>query len=585
MTKLAIHSFRGEVPRTASRLLQNEQASQAVNCRLESGDLMAWREPGEVATLPGRAKTMYLAGGVRWLWWDRDVDVVTGTRADDMSHTLYFTGLDAPRITDASMYALDGDWTERSFKLGVPAPERAPRVKVSGGDGDTFAISYVVTHVTARGEEGPPSPASDVLDVRSGSLVTVSGFSEVPADRNITARRVYRAVAASSGTSVWLLAGEIAVGVASWGDTMDGRVLGTELSTDTFYPPPEGLRGLTVLGNKTYAGFDGYHVWLSEPLYPHAWPPEYTITLDAPVVGLGVIGSTLVAATKDRPYLITGSHPASMSVSHLPERQACVSKNGLVGAGVGVVFPTPDGLYLAGPSGGSLVTESLFTRDDWQALTPQSMRAAVHDGRYIVFFERTPKSIRAAQRQTGDTFHSLGRINARPLNRFRVAADDFVGFHLVNSTLPSGLILDMRNADPVLTAYDDTASAVFTDAVSDRLYYARPSEDGATTTIHLFEGSSERLQYTWRSKTFLFSARVTFGAARIDYETEVESSDESLTFTLFVDGQSRYVRTLEHSCVFRLPGGYAGREWAVELAGNVRIRSVELASTVVELTT
>ncbi len=583
MTKLSIQSFRGEIPRTASRLLQNEQAHLAVNTRLESGDLMSWRQPSEVATIDGLAKSFYLAGGVRWLWWDRDVDVVTGTRADDMLHTLYFTGLDAPRITDASMYVKDGDWKDRSHLLGVPAPTMAPRVKATGGTGDAFSVSYVFTYVTDRGEEGPPSPASDVIDVYSESEVVFFGLGDVPENRNITSCRVYRTVTSSSSSSEWLCVGEIAAHQGSWTDTMDGRVLGSELTTESFYPPPEGLRGLTVLGNKSYVGFDGYQVWFSEPLYPHAWPPEYVITLDAPVVGLGIVGSTLVAATKDRPYLITGSHPASMSVSHLPDRQACVSKNGLVGAGSGVVFPTPDGLYMASASGGSLITESFFTRDDWQALSPKTMRAGIHDGRYIVFFERTPQSLRSAQLQTGELFRGLGRINARPLNQFCVAGDDFVGFGESQTSQPCGMILDMRNADPILTTYDDSAVAVLTDPISDRFYYSRQDASGKTT-IHLFEGSSQRMQYKWRSKTFLFPARVTFGAVRVDYERDSVVSDVGLLFTLYVDGSPKYVRSLEDSCIFRLPGGYAGREWGVELKGEACVRSVELASTVLELT-
>jgi hypothetical protein len=53
--KIKIDAFAGTRPRVSSRLLGNEEATQAVNCRLYSGKLMGFREPivieeGEILT-------------------------------------------------------------------------------------------------------------------------------------------------------------------------------------------------------------------------------------------------------------------------------------------------------------------------------------------------------------------------------------------------------------------------------------------------------------------------------------------------------------------------------------------------------
>ena len=64
-----------------------------------------------------------------------------------------------------------------TYRLGVPAPDGAPTVAVSG-TGNEGAIdittAYVYTFVTEFGEEGPPSPPSEFVEFEEGQTRTVT---------------------------------------------------------------------------------------------------------------------------------------------------------------------------------------------------------------------------------------------------------------------------------------------------------------------------------------------------------------------------------------------------------------------------
>ena len=51
----------------------------------------------------------------------------------------------------------------------------------------------------------------------------------------------------------------------------------------------------------------------------------------------------------------------------------------------GVVYASPDGLCLAGPSGVNLLTLGAFEREDWQELNPTEAFGGFHEGVYYLF--------------------------------------------------------------------------------------------------------------------------------------------------------------------------------------------------------
>lgn len=248
--------------------------------------------------------------------------------------------------------------------------------------------------------------------------------------------------------------------------------------------PPATLTGLVALPNGIMAGFSGYDLFFCEPNLPYAWPEKYRLTADYPIVGLGVFGSSLLVCTKGTPYLVTGMHPDSMSMERIELDQACVSKRSIVSIGGGVMYASPDGLVNVGAGGSRVVTESLYTREEWQALRPETIEGYYHDGKYVGLYAG------------------------------------------------GGFILNSLE-DASLTMFDEAVTAGYVDAVSDALYFAI---DGV---IRKFNAGLDK-EYTWRSKKFLFSARPGPGCARIDADSY------PLTFNLYADGVLVHTQHVEN---------------------------------------
>src|SRR3546814_6021176 len=55
--------------------------------------------------------------------------------------------------------------------------------------------------------------------------------------------------------------------------------------------------------------------------------------------------------------------------------------------GLGVVYASPDGFKVVSGGGVEVVTTALFTREQWQALKPESIHAIAHDGRYFFWYD------------------------------------------------------------------------------------------------------------------------------------------------------------------------------------------------------
>src|SRR3990172_11084746 len=102
--RIAVQNFIGELPRASARLLPENAAQEATNSKLWSGELRPWRDFGFVNTplKNGPIKTIYpiAAASTTWMHWVEDVNAVRGPIAGDITKRTYFTGTDAPRVTD-----------------------------------------------------------------------------------------------------------------------------------------------------------------------------------------------------------------------------------------------------------------------------------------------------------------------------------------------------------------------------------------------------------------------------------------------------------------------------------------------------
>lgn len=294
--------------------------------------------------------------------------------------------------------------------LGDFNAQFGPTIRRVYSDADLVSRSYVYTFVSEYGEEGPPSPPSAVLDVRFDSTVrvTISTPGHPSARNRIHHVRLYRAVSGSTRAGFFFVAQravttepdqpisffindtttEDALDVAPPGGLSYSatRVLGELLPSSDWTAPPFGLRGLVQMPNGFLAAFKGNTLYFSEPYLPHAWPDRYRKTTNSNITGIAVFGQTLVVATNGKPYIAQGTDPSSVSLQELDVEAACIAGGTICSIGSGVAFAAHDGLVVIGPGGSAKnVTESLFTKSQWQAMVSASAHKAVFvDRRYVL---------------------------------------------------------------------------------------------------------------------------------------------------------------------------------------------------------
>ncbi|PAX16468.1 hypothetical protein CLI92_09040 [Vandammella animalimorsus] len=397
---------------------------------------------------------------------------------------------------------------------------------------------YMVTYVTDWGEESAPSPVSDLVEIDQNDSVTIT-CPAPPAGRHITKWRIYRS---NSGTeqAAFQFVEELLATQLSFTDSVKNEQLGEVCPTigwaeppyrwDSRSPasikPPRGddpyLRGVVAMPNGIVAGFVDNFVAFCEPYHPYAWPVEYQITTETPIVGLGVFGQTLFVGTMANPYLISGADSASMSADKLDADQACVSRRSIVSVGSGVVYASPDGLCLASGRGVELLTAAFFSREEWQALRPAQIFAAAHDGAYYFW--------------AGGQCYVL----------------DVPSRKLGTVSLP--------------------ATAVFRDRITDHLYVAAGGQVRQAFAVGRRTGR-------WRSRVHVLPAQAPFAWLKVVGD---QSPAQPVTVRWFGDGALRYEVQVSSTRPVRLPPG-RWLEHELEIEGQPRVTQLVLASSTEEM--
>lgn len=401
-----------------------------------------------------------------------------------------------------------------------------PEITVTSSDVDTNALEssrvYTYTYVTGKGEEGPPAPASSLIDVLPGQNVNVEiTRPTVVGSYDIEKVRIYRyAQGASSGGYFYV--GEVLVGTENFIDDIDDVDLpGGLLASLDFDPPPEDMRSLTMLTNGVMAGAAGKEVCFCEPYLPYAWPVKYRLTVDYDIVGLGSLGNGVVVLTTGQPYVIMGNHPEVMGQDKLDSDQACISKRSIVSSGGAVLYASPDGLIMVSPNGTQNATEALFTQEQWQALKPETILGVMHEGKYIGFYE-------------GGSF-----------------------------------ILDPRNPAATLTFSATTADSLYRDRMTDNLYITNGKE------VQVWN-DGDYGNTAWRSKRFTYQSPVNLSAIRL-------RGEGSAQVRVFADGVERMDAVLQAGQISRMPSGFLATDWEFEVGNIESLNSITASSSLAEM--
>lgn len=559
MATLRINEFLGENRAMHPTLLPDAVGTLSRNQKPGRGDLRPWNEPVAVASVPGGRKTIYRLGRdvvsdtQYWLSWPTVVHAVRGFDPEDTSERTYYTGDGAPKVTDNVMALGSAPYPTTYRPLGLPPPDVDVAVVVSGGSAEASLASYFYcyTFVNDWGWESGRSPITAEVECKTDALRTLSGFGAAPSGNYFVTRiRIYRTETNASDSSPFYFVREVPYGTISTTD--DNRILGEQLPSDQWLTPPDDLHHLTAMWNGMMAGISGAAVRLCEAYKPYAWPLGYDVVPpDGAPVALGVFGQSLLVLTTGRPLLVSGSVPDALDQIRLEIPQACASAQSVVSMGTGVAWSSEDGLCWFGPDGASILTAGLMTREDWQAINPNSVIGQMYEGLYFGSY---------------DPDDGLGRR----------------GF-FINPVKPLGIFF-----------MDVGYETLHFDGIQDQLFVYLAGQI-------LRWDAGLPMNTVYRSKVWRLPRPVTsFACAEVVAEQyPLDASIDALAmnaqevtamvlkfpgnFEAIDSTTLRFTETVTSSAPFRLPAGFAAQEWRMEVSTPGAVQSMAVAHSVAEL--
>lgn len=593
MVAINLEGFGGMIPSKDERLLPNINAALAENTWVYSGTLRGFHEPVDVYTCQDpETKKVYR---IPLQYYDKehipdskwmefivaDTDVVRSPTIGDSFDRYYYAHAQsvlagAPRYnTKDRIFNGDVD-----FILGIPAPTVAPAVtSVTGGSAPIESRAYVYTWQTAYGEESPPSPPVTYSGNANGTWgVTVTAPGAVATDRNLAYTNIYRTITSSLGTATYYFVAQVPIATLSYNDAIASTLVAVNNILKSIYwtSPPADLEGIVSMPNGMIAGWRANEVWFCEPYRPHAWPVSYTVSVEYPIVGCGVIGQTLIVCTTGNPYAVSGINPSQMALSRLAHFEPCLSRASIVSTPVGVAYASSNGLAIATAGGVAVVSRQMIGKDDWQSLLSlPTLRASTLNGGYYCWgavragcFDSDAFLVDAFLQDDYSGAFTGGFIDIN---------DDRVGYHR-------------------LAFADEPTDNVVTDHWTGEIFLLRNNK------VLWLDISDSRVEgpYTWRSKSFNMQERKNLGAMRVWFDTNTNlpeldparnialvqdlADDQWGLVRVYADGRLVYTNELRSTGeIMRLPSGFKAQYYQIEIEARIEVSKIEVASSVKEL--
>ena len=560
------------------RLLPEDMAVSVTNTDLDSGSLRPLKglsllgsadQPNLVNTgapFSNQIDTLFQARTGAWFGFQDVVSVMDSPIAEDAYDRVYFSGkmefgtLGGPHITSTQAP------TTIHF-LGLPKPDVSignggavsPQNSANEETETAVSRSYCSTFVTARGEEGPPSPPTPIVDLRSDQTITLTAGAisgAATSQRNIALHRVYRTDASGVFRRV---ADMSATSSTSLVDTVLDSALGEELVSQEWNAPPAGMLGICSLSNGICAGFTGQTVCFSEAYLPHAWPTRYQLTTHNNIVAILPLETGLLVMTEGKPYIVQGADPAGMVMTELNVPYPISNARSAVDVGGKVIYASEDGLVIVSSAGASLLTESLFTSDQWFAQhNPSTIQGFLWEGKYVGFHDRPT-----------------------------LAADNGI----------NGFIIDPRGGKAAFTRLrvDGTISNGVTDQL--RLGYSSSKENDLrlsfsnSSSVYRF-GTGSYLSAEWQSRHYYSERPINIGVGRVSFGENLGAGDTQIAF-LAGDNNSELIATdvrhtetvdaASNTLTFRMASGYKSHVLSATISTKRELNSISFAESPSEL--
>jgi hypothetical protein len=523
--KLDFTNPKGLIPRTDPKALPEGYAQVAVDLDLFGNNWRPIRASKDEESLAGTATETIFPHGEQWFTWDSDVDVHHTPVNEDQYNRIYYTGDGLPKVQSLV------DTTYTIYDLKVDNPANTPTVtETNVGSGtatsDAQELTYVYTFVTAWGEETVGSTASAITDISADSDVTVGNLeTSVSSGRNVTKKRIYR----NDVNGQFRFVAEIDLADATFTDTIAESALGEIWETADYEQPNDDLKGLTPMAGGVFAGFINNVLYFCEPYQPHAWPTKYSLNVDQDIVGLASTGNTLLVATKGSPYIVIGHEPNSFSITKLEIEQSCVSKKSVTDVGNSMVYASPVGLVRVSGGDARLITQALFTKDEWRDLTPSSMICELYDR------------------------------------------------SLIMATSQKVLMLDMDDRGVGMTELSNThlATGMYKHTTDDVLYFINNTDQ----QIQSFDTGAQECEFTWKSGIISSPYPISWGVVR------VQADSHPVAVTLYSEESDYPVATImtRDNEATRLPLMRREKHWSIEISSRHNVDRVTISTRMGDL--
>jgi hypothetical protein len=538
MGAIRLTSFGGIVPRTSERLIPDNAAQIAANCRLSSGELRPFNKPASVYTSgkTGPLLSMFRitnAGVESWMTWPDDVDVVKAPLAGTVKWC--FTGDGEPRITTYAKATTGGgsSYPNEYFTLGVPKPITAPTVGHSGGVGAAVDRIYCYTFYSAWDEEGAVSPVSTLTTGKVDGTWAITNMDAAPPNSGtVTGAYASGETEFTDTVNHWLRVGEqVVVGGdtltvtavtsvkkfkvagdysaetawarrAPW-NTMTKRLYRTTGTTGTFELVAEGIATTSYNDTLTDAQIPG------DELISTTWElPPVDLT------GLFLLPSQALAGwSGNKLYVSEPNQPHAWPPEYAVEFDHDVVGAETFGSGVGVA--TESVPYIV-----SGVEPGQMSRRAWGEVLPcLSKRSVVSLGDAVLY---ASASGMVAISEAGVTIFTLPYFtekewpNYAPATMVSALAGRRLFVLYKDGTASRALIFNLLG-DQYLTELHVDADELFADRLNGKLYLTYGSD-----VLEFDPAAGDPMFQDWQSKEIVLPAPKNLGAAKVVFEQTID---------------------------------------------------------------
>ncbi len=567
MGVLRLAGFSGMWPIRDARALPDNAALYSRNIDCDGGAYLKGNRPHTLIT-PLLADTNVVfriplpgADSLTNSYWAQFFNIYTGFHRgpliNDTLERYYWGSTDGVRYSPrATLVGVSTYADLAGYKLGVPPPTGKPVItSITGGAAPTVTRQYLVTFRNAYGEESAPSlPVEGDGNGNGtwniGSIPQPGSFPDYAPYGSI---RLYRTVTSfETGLTEFFLVAQLGVGTTSYADSTLDTDLIEILESTNYTLPPAGTQGLVLMPNGIFVVWKENNLYFSENYRPHAWPPDYTITVDAPIVGLAAFGNSCVVCTTGKPSIVTGTKAGAMALQKTDAPLPCVSRQSIVSAPEGVYYASEEGLVLITPGSISTVSTQLINREQWRDdFVAHLQRSMVQGGEYVALINNAD-------------FPS-------PDKGFR--------------------FWPQSPAERGVTFFDtpDTAINIGIETWSGKPWIIQQNVSGRY--LYEFETpGEERVAYEWQSREFIYPYPANFVVYQCYFD---DTLDKTLSLKIEVtlrgnDGSTEWVTVYDRPVPYsgrevKLPSGFKSDIWRFTFTGDTQLQSFLIASSAREL--